>query len=324
MKNQRATSKKKSSFSINSSSEDSFYKLSTKRKFKPVRASNLKKSLKNEPIFAKQTKSKAKQILSEIKNISVESEISINKSTTKGRIIKNQRLTKTNLKIPQYSIRVFKQEGKSQNGKNNDSKAINLKAKIDNNTIQQPQKQQPSQHRTNIGTENSKYNLAYLLYSLKKIYFNFKRFIEFSSLGFNFYLFSKTFTHLFLRHLVYLMNSLFFNYEYFLIVICGLVRSFYLLLIFVTRVYAKTNEKYEYENRYDLFYYTCISFGSELALSILFGLLQFTNQMTIWDHKKKIILKPVFRLELAKYFIETSIILIIFVFYFCKYKRIKF
>lgn len=145
--------------------------------------------------------------------------------------------------------------------------------------------------------------------------------IDWISLGFTFYLSNKNFNHLYVKHFVYLTHGRVFDYELFLVLIYGLIKSFILMYLFMSKInFISTNRPKVAEKKQTLLNLIC--FGSELASAILFGSIQLANHMSVWDFKRKFSNNVAFKLELFKYFFEIFFLVLILTFNLIKY--IKF
>lgn len=148
-----------------------------------------------------------------------------------------------------------------------------------------------------------------IFFKHQKLFNCLDNFFNFSFLGLLYYLFYKYLIDLFLKHLIYFIISLKFrfNLEYFLVIIYGLCHS--LIIIFL---YAKI-----LSNSPRLEFFKLLFLAVQLAVFILFGLVQFICGMNIWDHKYKIY--AVFNAELTKFIIQLIWLLTASLFQFAKF-----
>lgn len=178
-------------------------------------------------------------------------------------------------------------------------------------------------HATTKSAANPNYLNTWNAYPESDFKSRVYEFLEFSLIGFKFYLMSKNFTNLFIKHWIYLEAN--FNIEYFLAMLCGLLRSFYLVVSFLSDIINKrkreqTCEQIESNERRLFDSYNCVVFGSEMILFIVLGSTQLPFQMSVWDYKRKILSKAIFSLEISRFSLELFYCFGFFIFYFLKYK----
>lgn len=144
-------------------------------------------------------------------------------------------------------------------------------------------------------------------------------FFEFLSIGFKFYLLSKNFTNLFVKHLIYFLTSPFYNLEFFLASMCGFIRSLYLLFVFL----ASCSLNLDKETKKQLYLYNSLSFGIESCLLASLGSIQMVYRMSVWDYKRKIVSDVIYRLEFVRFCFEVFLSIVFFVYFLLKYKNMK-
>ena len=137
--------------------------------------------------------------------------------------------------------------------------------------------------------------------------------IGYMSIGLTLYLIFKNLIDLTLKHLVYLLASDYFSFEYLFICLFGVLQSVFL--------FAQLHDMFRRKTCTDAFYLAFYTIQLTLFLGI--GCVQFLSDMTIWDHKY--FLNEHFFTELVKYLVELTFVALTCLFKYMKlYKVISF
>lgn len=151
--------------------------------------------------------------------------------------------------------------------------------------------------------------------------FHMEDYFQLFFFGFKCTLIGKIFKNIILKHLLYLIQSSFLNYEYLLAIITSLFRLFYLIMLVSfdwssLRNWVNKSLNRDAQNRHK--YFNVILIGSELVLLGVLGLNQLLNRMNVWDFRRRIQSKLFFYLEISQFSTELVFTILCFVFYLFK------
>lgn len=168
-------------------------------------------------------------------------------------------------------------------------------------------------------------NINSIRLATKSFEFRMEDYLQLFFFGFKCTLMGKIFKSIFLKHLFYLIQSSFFNYEYLLAILTSIFRVFYLIMLVsfdwsVIKNWANKSLNRESQNRNK--YFNVILIGSELMLLAVLGLNQLLNKMNVWDFRRRIQSELLFYWEISQFSTELVFTILCFVFYLFKNNKI--